>query len=139
MSEVYQNILFYTLGLQDKIFVHQYVVDSYAAQTANDQTKPITLLFALAGLYLFCEKKYTGRQVQQAHQVMASGPKNWPQISLPSYRGAYQLEDVWAALPGSARQQAIEQWAVLVWAAYVEQQPLVRSVTEVLLAPKKSF
>lgn len=42
----------YTLAHRDPAFLHQHVVDAFAAQHADDSTKPITLVFALVGLYL---------------------------------------------------------------------------------------
>src|SRR5438067_3221775 len=49
----------------------QHVVDAYAAQTARASTKPITLAFALVGLYLHLEKNQTGKQVQRVHMLLA--------------------------------------------------------------------
>ena len=46
----------------------QHVVDAYAAQTARASTKPITLAFALVGLYLHLEKNQTG---------VAGGNEGW--------------------------------------------------------------
>ncbi len=69
LQEQYYELSFYTLAHPDKDFIHQHIVDAYAAQTASEKTKPITIYFSLAGLYLFIEKDYTGRQVQKAHQL----------------------------------------------------------------------
>ncbi len=70
-QEQFHELSFYTLSLQDKYFIHQHIVDAYAAQTADINTKPIKIIFSLVGLYLFIEKKYTGREVQLAHMQMA--------------------------------------------------------------------
>jgi hypothetical protein len=35
---------------RDPSFIHQYVVDAFAAQQADEQTKPMKLTFALVGL-----------------------------------------------------------------------------------------
>ena len=50
--ECYHELTAYTLSHTDPAFIHQYAVDAFAAQTADDTTKPITLAFALMGLYL---------------------------------------------------------------------------------------
>jgi hypothetical protein len=59
----YNQLAFYTLGLQDKCFIHQYIVDAYTAQNANSNTKSISLIFSLVGLYLQIEKNYSGKEV----------------------------------------------------------------------------
>jgi hypothetical protein len=51
--EQYNELLYYTLCHQDiGYFIHQHVVDAYTAQTADNNTKPIAIIFALVGLYL---------------------------------------------------------------------------------------
>jgi hypothetical protein len=42
----------WTMSLRDSAFVHQYVVDAWAAQHAENGSKPIGVAFALIGLYL---------------------------------------------------------------------------------------
>jgi hypothetical protein len=58
----YHELRAYSLAHRDPNFLHQHVVDAFAAQCANERTKPITLTFALVGLYLHVEKKQTGLQ-----------------------------------------------------------------------------
>ena len=47
--EAFDELCAYTLTRGDAEFIHQHVVDTFAAQTANEFTKPITLTFALEG------------------------------------------------------------------------------------------
>jgi uncharacterized protein DUF5946 len=54
-----------TLGRGDADFIHQLLVDAYAAQHATPASKPITTAFALIGLFLFAERGFTGKQVQR--------------------------------------------------------------------------
>ncbi len=82
----------YTLGRGDAAFMHQHAVDSLGAQRADARTTPMQLTFALVGLYLYVERRYTGRQVQQVHAMLARRrPPRWPTIvppvSLPGRRG----------------------------------------------------
>jgi hypothetical protein len=98
--------------------VHQHVVDAYAAQTADEQTKPITLVFALAGLYLHIEKGLTGPEVQRAHMMMAKARKDWPRLPLVRERAAMTAADVIEFASGAERNAAIEQWARQVWDAW---------------------
>jgi hypothetical protein len=82
-QEAFYELCHYTIAHFDPIFIHQYVVDAFAAQTADKKTKPITLTFALAGLYLHLKKNFTGKQVQQAHMQLARHKKSWPNFKLP--------------------------------------------------------
>src|SRR5690348_4591092 len=65
-QEAYHELACYTLVHSDPAFIHQFIVDAYAAQHANAHSKPISVAFALAGLYLHLERGYSGRQVRTA-------------------------------------------------------------------------
>ena len=116
----YDELCCYTLALRDARFIHQHVVDTYAAQNADEHTKPIKLTFALIGLYLHLEKKFSGRQVQRAHVDLAKHKRVWPSFPLPGDRGAMTAIDVMALPEGPERDQAIDAWCACVWAAYRE-------------------
>jgi hypothetical protein len=45
-QDTYNELCCYTLSHGDPSFIHQHVVDAYAAQTADDRSKPIGLTFA---------------------------------------------------------------------------------------------
>ena len=66
-QDAYNQLRCYTLAHGDPASVHQHVVDAFAAQTTDDHNKPITLGFALIGLFLHVERQFSGRKVQQAH------------------------------------------------------------------------
>jgi hypothetical protein len=93
-------------------------VDAFAAQRANGSTKPITLTFALVGLYLHVEKNQTGKQVQRVHMLLARRRKNWPRFNLPAATGDVRVSDVMSAPAGPARDAVIDRWCASVWAAY---------------------
>lgn len=94
------------------------MVDAWAAQQADADTKPITLAFALAGLYLHVEKGLTGRQVQQMHMLMAKRQRDWPRFVLPEKRGDITVEWVMSHLPGPGRDRAINEWCCSVWEVF---------------------
>ena len=79
-SQLYYEITYYTLSKNDPGFIHQLVVDAYAAQHTGERTRTITNVFALVGLYLATEKGYTGKQVQKAHMKIARVRKDWPRL-----------------------------------------------------------
>jgi hypothetical protein len=120
----FHELSFYTLGHPDKeYFIHQHGVDAFQAQTADEDTKLIGLVFALIGLYLFLEKGYTGKQVQQAHMKMAANKKPWPRLSLPASRGQITVVDVLNTTPGPERDLMIKSWCASVWQAYADWHP----------------
>ncbi len=125
----YDELQCYTLELRDAPFIHQHVVDAWAAQHADAQGKPITLTFALVGLYLHLERGFTGRAVQLAHMAMARTKHDWPRFTLPPSRGPVTARDVMAAPAGAARDCAIDTWCASVWEAYAGSH---RAVGELL-------
>ena len=112
------------------------MVDAFTAQTADEQTKPISLTFALVGLYLHVERHFTGLQVQRAHQQMANRKRIWPAFALPRERGSITVADVLARTPGGERDEAIHSWSAAVWHAFRDTAP---AVEELLSAYPKMF
>ena len=124
--DLYNKLSYYTLSHTDPSFIHQHAVDAFAAQTANEQTKPITITFALMGLYLYLEKNYSGKQVQIAHMKVAQN-KNivWPRFILPTQRGVVTVADVLQGNPGEERDMLLNKWCVSVWDAYAKSHKQV--------------
>lgn len=116
----YFELCYYTLAHADPSFIHQHVVDAFAAQHADEETKPISLAFALIGLYLHLEKGYSGREVQRAHMRLARRRKKWPMFPLPENRGGLTVFEVMVAPPGPERDAMVEKWCLSVWQAYVD-------------------
>jgi len=117
-QELQHELSYYTLAHPSPSFIHQHIVDAYAAQKADDTTKPIVIVFALLGLYLHVEKNFTGRQVQKAHMQLAKRRRQWFRPQLPTDRGAIVVADVIAAAPGPQRDAMIHDWCVSVWEAF---------------------
>jgi hypothetical protein len=124
-QETYNELCFYTLAHGDPSFIHQHVVDAFTAQNANEHTKPIGLTFALVGLYLHVEKKFSGKQVQRTHMKLAAHKRPWPPFDLPRDRGAIRVADVMAASAGPERDRAIDAWSASVWDAFQESRATV--------------
>jgi len=119
-SEAYNTLAYYTLMHRDPAFIHQLLVDTYAAQHADSTSRPIYAAFALAGLYLHNEKGFIGKQVQLAHMQLAKHKESIPLFELPADRGGMQISDVLEAEPGSLRDAAIEMWSRTTWGALKE-------------------
>ena len=119
-QDAYDELRCYALELGDASFILQHVVDAFTAQHADEKTKPIALTFALVGLYLHIEKRYSGKQVQRAHMVLARHKRLWPTFPLPHERGAMSAVDAMATPAGVERAQAIDAWCVSVWQAFQE-------------------
>lgn len=117
-GDLYNELAFYTLSHPDPAFIHQHVVDAFAAQNADETSKPIAVVYALIGLYLHLEKGFTGKQVQRAHMQLAKWPNTWVKLPLPKERGAIRIQDVLAADPGQARDAIIDRWCAAVWESW---------------------
>lgn len=121
-EEQYLELSYYTLSHPDASFIHQHIVDAQAAQTADENTKPIKITFALVGLFLYLERGFTGKQVQQAHVEMSKNKIQWPKLSLPAARGRIAVADVLAVSPGAERDEMIGKWCETVWEAFKENR-----------------
>ena len=126
----YHELSAYTLSHGGSDFIHQHVVDAWKAQTASEQSKPIGVVFSLAGLYLHVERGFTGRQVQLAHTQMSKSREPWPRLPLPAARGEMTASDVLAAVEGAPRDRAIHDWTVSVWNAFKESRQIVIEILE---------
>ena len=124
-QEMFYKLSCYTQTHPDPSFIHQYAVDAFAAQCAEGNTKPITLAFALIGLYLHVEKGFTGREVQIAHVKLAKHGKEWPKFNLPVSPGHVTVYDVLNAPRGPERDEMIQKWCTSVWEAYSESHKKV--------------
>lgn len=123
--EAYDELCCYTLGLRDREFVHQHVVDAWAAQQADAASKPIALTFALVGLHLLVERGFSGKEIQRIHTELARHKETWPTFRLPVQRGSVTVADVLKAPPGGARVAAIHAWCASLWQAYHESHAAV--------------
>jgi small-conductance mechanosensitive channel len=132
-QEQFDELCFYTLAQPDARFIHQHVVDAFAAQHADQITKPITVAFALIGLYLHVERGFSGRQVQLAHMQLANSRKQWPRFALPPTTGEMTVADVLAVPPGLERDQAIDRWSACVWLAWSASHKQVESLVRAAL------
>jgi hypothetical protein len=139
-QDLYYELTCYTLEHPDKIyFIHQHVVDVYTAQKADDYTKPIAIIFALAGLYLYIEKSYSGKQVQMAHVQISNNNKAWPAIRQPKQRGEITIIKVLQTPPGSERDIMINKWCISVWQAYKDCHETIAAYVNSLHISKDKF
>jgi hypothetical protein len=121
-QDLYNELAFYTLAHPAPAFIHQNVVDAYAAQHADESSKPIYIVFALIGLYLCVEKNFTGKQAQKAHMQLAKTRRQYERPMLPKNRGAITISDVLAIPPGPARDAMIHKWCISAWNAWSESR-----------------
>ncbi len=117
-EEAFHALSAYTVTLRDPAFIHQHVVDAYAAQAADESTKPVKITFALVGLFLLLERGFTGKEVQNAHTKLARQNKDWPTFTLPRERGSITASDVIVKAEGPERDRAIHAWCTEVWRVY---------------------
>jgi hypothetical protein len=127
-QEQYHALACYSLAHPRASFIHQHVVDAYAAQHVTEKTKPIATAFALIGLYLHVEKGWSGREVQRAHMKLARKRKIWPKFELPDQLGDVTVSEVLAAPLGRLRDEAIDRWCAAVWSAWRGGRDQVRAL-----------
>ena len=124
-EEAFHELCGYTLTHSGGGFIHQLVVDAYAAQHATAASKAIGVFFSIVGIYLVAERSFTGRQVQLAHIALAKIRSEWPQMILPAQRGSITVHDVLAAPEGEARDAMIHAWARATWDAFSANRAVV--------------
>jgi hypothetical protein len=136
--DLYNQLAFYTLELRDPEFIHQHIVDAFAVQHADANTKPIAIVFGLIGLYLYIEKNFTGRQVQRAHMQLARHRKQWVAPPIPPRRATIGVAAVLAAPPGPARRDMIHRWCQAVWQDWQDSraQIVLLAKTELDIDPR---
>jgi len=116
MRAAYDEVYLYTMGRPG--FILQHVVDAFAVQRVNDDSKPMGLVFRLVGLYLHVEKQFSGREVQRVHMELGRRKRGWPRVYVPEDRGSMTVADVLAASAGPERDAAIDNWCRSVWTAF---------------------
>jgi hypothetical protein len=131
--QTFSDLSCYTVALQDPLFIHQHAVDAYGAQHAGGNSRPITVVFGLIGLYLALERGYSGKEVQQAHMRIAKLRKDWPRLDPTGQPAALTVPDVLRVSPGPGRDAMIRQWAAAVWENWADRQAWVRETTDGLL------
>lgn len=126
--EAYDQVCFYTLAHGGPAFIHQYVVDAFAAQSADSATKPVALTMALVGLHLHNDRGWDGRKVQEAHMKLAKSKRAWPTWFLPEERGALGPADVLKAAEGPERDRAIDARSKSVWQEFAMNRASVTAL-----------
>lgn len=132
-EKAFETLSYYTLSHKQEEFIHQYIVDAFAAQAADEATKSIAINFGLIGLYLHIGKGFTGKQVQKAHMQLAKYKENLPQITLPENKGEVTVFDVLAIPEGEERDKKIEEWMVSVWDAYINEHEKIENFLKLYL------
>jgi hypothetical protein len=122
--QLYYGLIAYTQNLEDKEFIHQYVVDVYAAQHVGLATKSISTFFALVGLYLALEHNFTGKQVQRAHMLLAQKSKQWPRFQIPTKKASVTIADI-MRVADAEKKEKIHAWMQSVWELWKPQQDTV--------------
>jgi len=129
-QELFDELSFYTLAHGDPAFIHENSADAWRAQQVDETTKPIALVFAVMGLYLYLEKGFTGKQVQLAHMRMARQRRTWPLLPLPKTRANITVAEVLAAEPGAPRDAMIHKWCAAVWEVWQASRPQIAALAK---------
>ncbi len=127
---LFEQLSFYTLAHPSPEFFHQHVVDAYEAQHMGPETKSITVVFGLIGLYLALEKEYRGKQVQLTHIRLGRFKKQWPRFMPPVKQGTLTIRNVMAAAPGKERDGMIIKWCQAVWDSWGHVHVQIRELAQ---------
>ena len=111
---LFHELMVFTLTPQTYDFTHQILVDAYTAQHYRPDMKPVTITFALVGLYLVFERGYTGREAELAHMELGKKRRDWPRFSAPRAKAALTVQDVIRAGTENYREM-IMKWGRSVW------------------------
>ena len=133
--QLFSDLSCYSVAKQDAGFIHQHVVDAYAAQHPGGTTRNLTVAFGLIGLYLALEKGYMGKEKQKAHMRIAKIRKDWPRLEPPTQPAAITVLDVLRLPDGPEKDAMIRQWMVAVWESWADRQARVRETTDGLITP----
>ena len=126
--DAFHELSYYTLAHPGEDFIHQHVVDAFAAQNASPDDKPIKVAFALIGLHLHLERGFSGRQDQLTHMRLARDRKSWPTFVTPSDHGSLTVHDVLRRSAGPERDAAIHDWCATVWSTWRHVHTQVRTL-----------
>lgn len=136
--DLYHELSFYSLTHPNKdFFIHQYVVDTYTAQHASKEFKPIKNAFALIGLCLLVNYNYNGRQIQQAHMELAKTKRSWPMFLRPEAKAEITISDILLTKTYSSRDELIKKWATSVWQMYKADHQAVMQLVLPYIESKK--
>lgn len=125
--EALNQLSYCTLSHTGPDFIHQLVVDAFGAQEPSPNDKPIRLVFALVGLFLFVERGFSGRKVQQVHMTLGRVKRKWPSITIPEFRGTINATTVLAASLDD-RDRMIHEWCHCVWEAYARERATIEEL-----------
>lgn len=125
---LYGELTAYTIMKQDITFIHQLVVDAYAAQHVGKTTKNITTVYSLVGLYLVNEHRFSGRQVQQAHMKLSKYRIKWPYFEPPKHTCDIHVFRIMNTDEGDQRDEMIKKWSEGVWMSWEHKHEWVRNI-----------
>ena len=130
---LFDELSFYTLGRPRSEFLHQLAIDTFTAQHASEATKPMSVVFAVLGLYLHAERGFSGLRIQRVHMQLAPRHLAWPMLSLPSRHADLTVADVLATEPGPERDAMIRRWCVAEWQVWTDSRPAIAQMLKAQL------
>ncbi len=130
--QLFDELSAFTLS-RDVDFIHQLVVDTYAAQHSGLKLKPIGTAFAIIGLYLTFERGYTGKQVQRAHMILGKVHRQWPRVNPPKGKAALTVLDVVRGLTEENYKERINAWGKSVWLLWSPEHGNIGKLVEMYL------
>ena len=128
--EKYIELSASTTILYDRDFIHQTAIDTYEAQHGGGKTKPIAVVFGLAGLYLRLEKDYPVQVIQKIHMKLARKTREWPRLVPPTHHFEKTVVDALQANSDIERRAKILAWANATWDAWKRDHGTLRDIVD---------
>ena len=122
---LFDELAFYTLEQPRSEFLHQLAIDTFTAQHATAETKPMAVVFAVLGLYLHAERGFNGLRIQRVHMQLARLGLAWPVLPLPEHHAEITVADVLRVAPGPQRDALIRKWCTAEWQMWTESRPAI--------------
>ncbi|WNR47149.1 DUF5946 family protein [Paenibacillus roseipurpureus] len=125
--QIYHELSAIFIMNPDLNFRTQHAVDAYGAQHSGSKVKNIRTAFSLIGLYLAVERKYTGRQVQQAHMELAQKNLKWSSFIEPTRPYTLTVADVLGTAE-EKRNDMLMAWSKHVWEIWEDYHEWTRNI-----------
>jgi hypothetical protein len=127
MNDPLHQLFCYTLNHPDPKFIHQHAVDANTLQQANATTKPLAVVFALVGLYLFLKEDFSGKSVQRVHMDLVAFKQQLPKYNLPTAKTEFTVATLLEASSGPERDLAIRNWCEAIWENWSNNELVIKS------------
>jgi hypothetical protein len=92
--------------------------------------KPVTITFALVGLYLIFERGYTGREVHRAHMLLGKLQKKWPRFESKIKGDEITVAEILQTISKDNFKEVLSRWGKSVWDSWKPEHENVKKLVD---------